>query len=187
MSPRFVLVLLLSALTLGGLAGGALGAYELGRQVWTASGASRVAAGTQVVTSTLGEGVVVGIVTGPELSIGQGFWPGMSGAVVAVPETPVETPQGPLVNRLGPNAPNPFHRGTAIAFSVADPSPVRLRVFDISGRQVSLLIDQPFGPGQYEVSWTGVDQLGHPLASGVYFYRLEIGAWSQTRRMLKVR
>jgi hypothetical protein len=187
MSRCIVLVLVLSLLTMGGLAARTGSAFELRRQVWTAAAASRVSGGAHVLSSTLGEGVVVGIVSASGRSVGQGFWPGITaGGQVAVPEIPPQT-SPPAVNRLSPNAPNPFQHGTSLAFDVAEPSPVRLRVFDVSGRQVSVLVNGPFSPGRYEVSWSGVDESGRPLASGVYFYRLEIGAWSQTRKMLKVR
>ena len=69
---------------------------------------------------------------------------------------------------LSPNYPNPFNATTTIQFTVAKEAPVRISVFDVSGRQVAVLADQNYAPGQHEVQWNAND-----LASGMYFYRME--------------
>ena len=74
---------------------------------------------------------------------------------------------------LQQNFPNPFSRHTIIRYHLHRHAEVRLNVYDVLGRRVSELevADQP--PGQYSHSWTGTNQQGLPLASGVYFYTLE--------------
>ena len=74
---------------------------------------------------------------------------------------------------LQQNFPNPFSRHTIIRYNLHQHAEVRLNVYDVLGRRVSQLkvADQP--PGQYSHSWTGMNQLGLPLASGIYFYTLE--------------
>ena len=83
------------------------------------------------------------------------------------------TPPVKEILHLQQNFPNPFSRHTIIRYHLHQHAEVRLNVYDVLGRRVSELevADQP--PGQYSHSWTGTDQLGLPLASGVYFYTLE--------------
>jgi hypothetical protein len=76
------------------------------------------------------------------------------------------------------NYPNPFNATTAIVYSLpnigAQPAPVRLAVYNLLGQQIKSLIDERQQPGRHIVYWDGTDQQGRPVASGVYFYRLEV-------------
>ena len=83
------------------------------------------------------------------------------------------TPPVKEILHLQQNFPNPFSRHTIIRYHLHQHAEVRLNVYNVLGRRVSELevADQP--PGQYSHSWTGTNQLGLPLASGVYFYTLE--------------
>ncbi len=80
---------------------------------------------------------------------------------------------------VGPNYPNPFNPKTSIFFAVHDESPVKVDVFDVSGRRVTTLADDVFGEGEHSVEW---DASG--LSSGVYFYRVETPEFTETRRMV---
>jgi hypothetical protein len=97
----------------------------------------------------------------------------------------------PGIPRLLQNFPNPFSTGTTIGFYVPEGKnpdakvPVRLRVFDIQGRLVKELIDEPMTPGGHAVS-LGSEDLGG-AASGIYFYRLEVGEKKQTRKLMLLR
>jgi PKD repeat protein len=83
------------------------------------------------------------------------------------------------------NYPNPFNPRTTIAFELGARAPVDLRVFDASGRLVRRLVDgEPLDPGRHDVVWNGRDDAGKLLASGTYFYRLEAGEHSGTRKMV---
>ncbi len=79
---------------------------------------------------------------------------------------------------LEPNYPNPFNATTAIVYSLpnigAQPAPVRLTVYNILGEKVKSLVDDNQQPGRHIAYWDGTDQQGQPVASGVYFYRLEV-------------
>ena len=90
---------------------------------------------------------------------------------------------------LSPNYPNPFNPATLIQYSfpVAVPSEVEgphvtLKIYDILGREVATLVNQKQKPGNYEVSW---DASNHP--SGVYFYQLKSGNYTETKKMILVR
>lgn len=89
---------------------------------------------------------------------------------------------------LHPNAPNPFNPTTTIRYEVPISGPVELAVYDVVGRLVKVLIDEPqLAPGQYEIVWRGDDRQGRPVASGVYLYQLETESGRLSRRMLLVR
>jgi hypothetical protein len=90
----------------------------------------------------------------------------------------------PTEVRLEHNYPNPFNPSTTIQYSVASQGRIRLRVFDLVGREVSTLVDNVIAPGYYTVTWNGADGAGNPLPSGVYYYRLESSTGQLTRRMV---
>jgi hypothetical protein len=85
---------------------------------------------------------------------------------------------------LEPNRPNPFNPVTTIAYDLAHAGESRLVVYDVSGARVRELVDTKQPAGRYAVSWDGRDDAGRSVASGVYFYRLTSGAFSQTRKMV---
>ncbi len=85
----------------------------------------------------------------------------------------------PEVVTLEQNYPNPFNPKTDIRFHISDISMVTLKVFDVTGREVETLINAVMYPGQYSVDWIPED-----VGAGTYFYRLQTGTSSQTRRMI---
>lgn len=80
---------------------------------------------------------------------------------------------------LSQNYPNPFNPGTTITYELQKPSEVRLSVFDMLGREVSVLVNEKREPGSYAVKFDG-----RGLSSGVYFYRLHAGDFVSTKGML---
>jgi hypothetical protein len=92
-----------------------------------------------------------------------------------------------FVFALEPNAPNPFHAGTRIPFSLEMASRVTLRVYDVTGALVTTLFDGVLSEGNHEVNWAGLDTAGRPVASGTYFYALTAGKHMRSRKMLLVR
>jgi hypothetical protein len=97
----------------------------------------------------------------------------------------VENP--PLYARtidLEQNFPNPFGPVTRIDYRLGEGGPVNLAVFDAGGRQVRALIRTVQGPGEYSVRWDGRDDNGRSVTPGVYFYRLDSGQQSQTRKLI---
>ncbi|MGB6032601.1 MAG: M1 family aminopeptidase, partial [Bacteroidota bacterium] len=73
----------------------------------------------------------------------------------------------PLTFRLEQNFPNPFNPATTIRYSLPEGQYVVLKVFDLLGREISTLVDQPQGPGHYAVEFDAAD-----LAAGIYIYRI---------------
>jgi len=88
---------------------------------------------------------------------------------------------------LAQNYPNPFNPSTMIVFSLARPVEVHLAVYDVSGRLVRVLVNESRSAGNHRVEWDGRDGRGSSVASGVYFYRLQAGEFSATRKMVMLR
>jgi hypothetical protein len=87
---------------------------------------------------------------------------------------------------LGPSVPNPIRQAAAIRYEVPQPSRVKLAVYDIAGRHVQTLVDRLEPAGYHAALWNGRDSAGKPVPSGIYFYRLEAGAFKETRKLAKV-
>jgi len=77
------------------------------------------------------------------------------------------------------NYPNPFNPTTTISFSIPSQSFVSLKVYDVLGNEVATLVNEEKPAGQYEVEFNS----SH-LASGVYFYRIQAGTFSQVKKMI---
>lgn len=87
--------------------------------------------------------------------------------------------------QLLPPSPNPFDSSTTLRYHVSETSAVRLEIFDVRGRRVRTLVDQPSSsPGTYETTWRGEDQAGARSASGVYFVRLQSGSRQEMKRLV---
>ena len=88
---------------------------------------------------------------------------------------------------LEQNYPNPFNPSTEIVFQIVKPGNVKLKVYDLLGREVMTLVDKELNNGSYSVTWFGENNLGEQLSSGVYFYRIEAGDFIQTKKMILLR
>ena len=80
---------------------------------------------------------------------------------------------------LGDNYPNPFNPSTIISFSVATGQFVTLKVYDILGTQVAVLVNEEKQPGTYSVTFSS-----HNAPSGIYFYRMQSGNFMQTKKLI---
>ena len=108
---------------------------------------------------------------------------------VPVPSVSSAT-EGDVVDRvfLDDAYPNPFNPQTTIVFEIPRRQIVTLRVFDMSGRSVNVLIDaEEYAPGSHDTVWNGRDEHGRRVPSGTYFYRLEAGEFCETKRMVLVK
>ncbi|MCB1060092.1 MAG: T9SS type A sorting domain-containing protein [Calditrichaeota bacterium] len=107
----------------------------------------------------------------------QEAWDCVSCQVTGIGETPVT--ELPSSITLHPNYPNPFNPTTEISFELPRATNVSLRVFDLLGREVAVLVNGDMSAGAHRVEFNGKE-----LASGVYFYRLDAGEFSRTRKMV---
>ncbi|MBN2289222.1 MAG: T9SS type A sorting domain-containing protein [Candidatus Glassbacteria bacterium] len=92
----------------------------------------------------------------------------------------------PKAFALGQNYPNPFNPSTTIAFDIPEGKEafVRLNVYNIRGQLVRTLASETMDEGSYKIEWDGKDNNGRFVASGVYFYRIQAGEFSKTRKMV---
>ncbi len=80
------------------------------------------------------------------------------------------------------NYPNPFNPVTTISYSIPNSGKVEIKVYDIAGREIIVLVNEIKEAGRYEIRF-----YGNNLASGVYFYKIESGNFTQTMKMLLVK
>jgi Secretion system C-terminal sorting domain/FG-GAP-like repeat len=85
----------------------------------------------------------------------------------------------PFTYALQQNYPNPFNPSTKIKYSIAKEGKANLKVYDILGREVATLVNEYKQAGKYEVEFNAAN-----LPSGVYFYKLEAGNYSQVKKMV---
>jgi hypothetical protein len=85
----------------------------------------------------------------------------------------------------GHNFPNPFNPSTTIRYTVPSPgAPVRLVIYDLTGQRVRTLVNEEKDGGTHLAVWRGRDDAGGDVASGVYFYRMDIGGYRAERKMV---
>jgi flagellar hook assembly protein FlgD len=89
-----------------------------------------------------------------------------------------------LVYRLNKNFPNPFNPSTTISYEIPIKGIVKLQIFDLLGRLVATLVNSEQNAGPHQIVWQGKSEGGTIVSSGLYFYRLQSGNFSQTERML---
>ncbi|HIB30004.1 MAG TPA: T9SS type A sorting domain-containing protein, partial [Candidatus Marinimicrobia bacterium] len=94
---------------------------------------------------------------------------------------------------LRQNYPNPFNPRTIIEYDIPynttglEQIPTSLVVYDLLGREVARLVDENLSPGKYSIVWNGMNKFGIRVASGIYFYSLRTGSFSNTRKMILLR
>ncbi|MCX6157435.1 MAG: T9SS type A sorting domain-containing protein [Ignavibacteriae bacterium] len=88
----------------------------------------------------------------------------------------------PLKYSLSQNYPNPFNPTTNLKFDVPRAGDVKIVVYDLMGREVQTLVNESLKPGTYEISFDG-----SLLNSGVYFYMITAGNYSESKRMLLIK
>jgi hypothetical protein len=90
----------------------------------------------------------------------------------------------PTVFRLVQNSPNPFNPVTKVAYHVPSESRVTIRVFDVTGRLVTTLVDDVVEPGRHAAVWNGTNDAGESVGSGVYFCTMETPDYRGSHKMM---
>jgi hypothetical protein len=83
---------------------------------------------------------------------------------------------------LSQNFPNPFNPATDISFSIPKRSFVSIKVYDLIGREVAIIVSQELSAGTYTRQWNA-----NNMPSGVYFYRLQAGSFTETKKLVLLR
>ncbi|MCP4545963.1 MAG: T9SS type A sorting domain-containing protein [bacterium] len=104
---------------------------------------------------------------------------------VGIVDDPQTVP--PAITCLGTPNPNPFNPAVVIPFALSQKERVRMEVFDLQGRRVVSLLNETRDTGNWEVTWTGRDDNGQRVASGVYFVRFNAGRIEQSTKIVMVK
>ncbi|MDP8232597.1 MAG: choice-of-anchor J domain-containing protein, partial [Candidatus Zophobacter franzmannii] len=94
------------------------------------------------------------------------------------------TPVVPEITRLRSNYPNPFNPETTISFDLKDNSDVIIDVYNVKGQRIATVVDRAFSAGSHSVVWNGEDYNGSTASSGVYFYKMQSGTYTKTKKMI---
>jgi|GEM_PF-3979249 len=93
----------------------------------------------------------------------------------------------PIIYSLKKSYPDPFNKNTTISYSIAKSGKVLIKVYDISGRVVKTIVNEEQSRGIYKVRWEGTDNHNCEVSAGVYFYRLQSGEFTSTKKTVCVR
>lgn len=93
----------------------------------------------------------------------------------------------PASYALYQNYPNPFNPSTCIQFATPRNGHISITVYNLLGQRVTTLVNEEVSAGEHQVTWTGVDRYGAPVASGIYFYRLVAETYISTKKMVLVK
>ncbi|MCK4695639.1 MAG: T9SS type A sorting domain-containing protein, partial [Candidatus Cloacimonetes bacterium] len=90
-------------------------------------------------------------------------------------------------SRLIGNFPNPFNPVTTIQFTAEDAENAEIIIYNIKGQKIKTLVDEKLDAGYHSVVWDGKDDTGKPVASGIYFYKLQTKKDSSMKKMILLR
>ena len=93
----------------------------------------------------------------------------------------------PETYSLSQNYPNPFNPTTSINYSLPVSGTTIVKVYDLLGQEIAILVNSYQSPGDYRVQWNGLDNNGKLVSSGVYLYRIDSGSYQNTRKMVFVK
>jgi hypothetical protein len=97
----------------------------------------------------------------------------------------VEEPAAPRASALlGQNFPNPFNPTTTIELTLPAGSHADVRIYNILGQLIRVLLDRDLPSGWHQVTWDGTDGTGRAVATGLYFYRLETAGHTESKKMV---
>jgi hypothetical protein len=100
--------------------------------------------------------------------------------------TDLDQPNLPMAFELKQNHPNPFNPTTHINFDLPSPTDIDLTIYNVLGQQVKSYSDFRTA-GSHSITWDGTDNTGSQVSSGVYFYRLDAGQNSATKKMMMLK
>jgi hypothetical protein len=93
----------------------------------------------------------------------------------------------PTEYALEQNYPNPFNPSTNIAFALPKAGKVEVSVYNVLGQEVNTLVSEELAAGEHTIVWDGRNSSGNAVSSGIYFYRIVAGDFSQTKKMLMLK
>ena len=104
--------------------------------------------------------------------------------LIAVAKEAVSVPTEFSVSQ---NYPNPFNASATISYALPTDGKVTIKIYNILGQKVVTLLDEEKPAGYHTVVWNGTDDQGSSVSTGVYFYRVEFGKYTQVKRMALIK
>jgi hypothetical protein len=89
-----------------------------------------------------------------------------------------------IATELKGNYPNPFNPETTISYSVKENTPVSIEIFNVKGQKVTTLVNEAKAAGNHSVVWKGLDDNNRPVSSGIYYFKMNAGKYSSTKKMI---
>lgn len=92
-----------------------------------------------------------------------------------------------IVTELKGNYPNPFNPETTISYSLQENIPVNIEIYNVKGQKVKTLVNEAKAAGNHSIVWKGLDDNNRPVSSGVYFFKMNAGKYSSTKKMIMMK
>ncbi|MGI6198854.1 MAG: FlgD immunoglobulin-like domain containing protein, partial [Candidatus Cloacimonadaceae bacterium] len=89
-----------------------------------------------------------------------------------------------VITALKGNFPNPFNPTTNIAYSLKETAKVKIEIYNLKGQLVKTLVNDTLPKGEHRTTWNGQDQHGNSVSSGIYFYKMQVGDYTSTMKMM---
>ncbi len=89
-----------------------------------------------------------------------------------------------VITALKGNFPNPFNPTTNIAYSLKETAKVKIEIYNLKGQLVKTLVNDTLPKGEHRTTWNGQDQHGNSVSSGIYFYKMQVGDYTSTKKMM---
>jgi hypothetical protein len=161
---------------------------QLGKNTIDGGGASPTSSGTFVLAGTVGQHDAGAGAAGTFGLVG-GFWGGGAGPTSGAEESPAdpETQVMPRRIQVYPVCPNPTGGEMHVRFDTPSLAFARVRVYDLNGALVRTLIAKEVQAGRHSAVWAGDEENGRRASAGLYFVRIELGAYRGTQKVVVVR
>jgi hypothetical protein len=92
----------------------------------------------------------------------------------------------PTTFSFSQNYPNPFNPATIIEFALPKSTCVSIRIFDVVGSEIRMVLDETLGSGYHKARWDGKDAAGNAVPSGVYFFKMQAGDFVAVRKAVLI-
>lgn len=155
--------------------------YRLKTSVIGSAGSRGTGSG-KMSNGTLGQLAPTGISEESGTTLYAGFWKSGWWSIITDAEV-----LDAVRNELFQNYPNPFNPTTTIKYTMAGEGNVVLVVYNVTGQRVRTLVNESKPAGTYTAVWDGRNDGGRSVATGIYFYRLRAGSFSEVRKMILLR
>jgi flagellar hook assembly protein FlgD len=108
----------------------------------------------------------------------------LRGDTTLVTSVPTPNKLVPTSDELKQNYPNPFNPSTTIEYTLQKQEYVSIKIYDITGKEITSLVNSEQNAGNYRVIWNGKTDRGTTVASGVYFYQLRTPTMKATKKII---